>query len=463
MGQNLKHLFKMSDHTADNIFYDQQYDTAAPELKNLMSDKDHPQLIDVVNSFEWTHTTPAGRHEVPYIRMSEYSVEFSALLQSIRYMMTGWSDLAGKVTNASGIAALNDAATAKLQKLADASNDSKSKTMASSLLKAAEEAGGVADLVKKYATLNGDGMRGTPQYLRPYYGLYGTKPTGFEYAFPYFEQQWKEVAPRWAEYKGGGGLVSGIVKEVFNAEGLGKDILETSKLVPGVKGTYIERPYDYTYGNDLPTWTFSFNLLNTRDWTDVVKNWQLCYMLSYQNLPNKVTKTMLDPPVIYEVEVPGIFYSPYAYMSRVSISNKGALRLAKVPLLKDAGYSDISGDFEPINRGPKEEMSREEWKKSKESIIPDKSLSTGAQIQAAMGAGAVQSGKDGPPGSREVVIETLIPDAYEVQITVQSLIPESKNLHFHSILGPMARDSGIYNVSLVNQDDFVAGGTRWVR
>ena len=373
----------MSDHTSDSVLHNPKYDTATPELMNIAGDIMNPQLIDVVNSFEWTHTSPAGRHEVPYIRMSEYSVEFSALLTNIRYMMTGWSDLAGKAIDASQIAAVSKAAETKLKEWEKGDTGPK-KTIASGLLKAAGKGGSIAKMISEYATLNGKGMDATPQYLRPYYGLYGTVPTGFEYAFPYFEQQWKEIAPRWAEFKGGGGLVSPIVKELFNAEGLGKDILETSKLIPGVKGTYIERPYDYTYGNDLPTWTFSFNLLNTRDWTDVVKNWQLCYMLSYQNLPNKVTKTMLDPPVIYEVEVPGIFYSPYAYMSRVSISNKGALRLAKVPLLKDSSFVNGVHGFASDTSNSPVEMSREEWKKSKESILPEKSLSIDSQIKVLM-------------------------------------------------------------------------------
>ena len=454
MGQNLKHLFKMTDHTNDlpGFIYNKNYDTAAPELRNLMGNTKTPQLIDVVNSFEWTHTTPAGRHEVPYIRMSEYSVEFSALLQNIRYMMTGWSDFAGKMLDASKVTQMSKAAADSLTKMSKG-DDGIKKTIATSILKGKQKGEELHEMIQRYATLNGKGMEATPPYLRPYYGLYGTVPTGFEYAFPYFEQQWKEVTPRWAEFKGGGGLVSPIVKEVFNQDGLGKDILETAKLLPGVKGTYIERPYDYTYGNDLPTWTFSFNLLNTRDWTDVVKNFQLCYMLSYQNLPNKVTKTMLDPPVIYEVEVPGIFYSPYAYMSRVSISNKGALRLAKVPLLKE--YASATYELLEDNPHGPREMSREEWKKSKESILPEKSLTDNGQIQAAMGAGIVKGGAYIGGSSQEVVIETLIPDAYEVQITVQSLIPESKNLHFHSILGPIARASGIYNVSLVNPDTFV--------
>jgi hypothetical protein len=41
-------------------------------------------------------------------------------------------------------------------------------------------------------------------------------------------------------------------------------------------------------------------------------------------------------------------------------------------------------------------------------------------------------------------VETLIPDAYSVEITLQSLIPESKNLFFQSILGHNTLNTGIF-------------------
>jgi hypothetical protein len=286
--------------------------------------------------------------------------------------------------------------------------------------------------------------------LKPYYGLYGTQGTGFEYTFPYFESQWKEVGTRWADFKGGGGLFSSFVNELFSAEGLGKDLLEMGKFLPGVKGTYIERAQEYTYG-EMPTWTFKFNLLNTAEYNDVVKNWQLCYLLSYQNLPNKTSKTLLDPPVIYEVEVPGIFYTPYAYISRLSIQNRGALRLAKIPILQDQ-----AGMMKLITGAGKSgtNMTRKDWLSKKDGSTAWNSLVSGPndtqqlfRIQETMGYEGT-----GSSSGEEVLIETLVPDAYEIQITIQSLIPESKNLLYHSILGPAARATGIYNIGLSNPD-----------
>ena len=85
MSQNIKHLFKFKDPVRDTFLHNDHNDTAAPELEPLIADArgksgliTKPQLINVVNDFEWTHTPASGRHEVPRIRLSEYRVELSA-------------------------------------------------------------------------------------------------------------------------------------------------------------------------------------------------------------------------------------------------------------------------------------------------------------------------------------------------------------------------------------------------
>ena len=53
--------------------------------------------------------------------------------------------------------------------------------------------------------------------------------------------------------------------------------------------------------------------------------------------------------------------------------------------------------------------------------------------------------------STKEVIETIIPDAYQIDMTIQSLIPESQNLLYHSTLGPSTLNSGVYTATI--QDD----------
>jgi hypothetical protein len=219
MSQNIKHLFKFKDPVRDTFLHNEHNDTAAPELEPLIADArgksgrlsgliTKPQLINVVNDFEWTHTPQSGRHEIPYIRLSEYSVEFSALLQNIRFMMTMGKDTIknlGEITRVTPAArSVTKATQLKLQKIKDGSSTT-GQTMAGGILNAAKWADDKMAMLGKYATIN-EGA-GLPNYLKPYWGLYGTTPTGFEYTFPYFEGQWKEISPRWSEYKGGGGLL----------------------------------------------------------------------------------------------------------------------------------------------------------------------------------------------------------------------------------------------------------------
>ena len=59
-----------------------------------------------------------------------------------------------------------------------------------------------------------------------------------------------------------------------------------------------------------------------------------------------------------------------------------------------------------------------------------------------------QVGGSGSPDPKPDYIKTLIPDAYDITINIQSLVPESKNLFFHSTLGEVGYNTGLYNVTL---------------
>ena len=46
------------------------------------------------------------------------------------------------------------------------------------------------------------------------------------------------------------------------------------------------------------------------------------------------------------------------------------------------------------------------------------------------------------------LIETIIPDAYQIQIEVTSLLADSKNLFYHSALGSGTLGKGIYTATM---------------
>ena len=50
----------------------------------------------------------------------------------------------------------------------------------------------------------------------------------------------------------------------------------------------------------------------------------------YQNLPNKVNRVTVVPPVIYAAKLPGVFSYRWSYMSNISVSMLGVRRTKKI-------------------------------------------------------------------------------------------------------------------------------------
>ena len=86
-------------------------------------------------------------------------------------------------------------------------------------------------------------------------------------------------------------------------------------------------------------YTFQFPLYNNLNYSDskkskqiIQKNWELCYLLTYQNLVNKKNFYNGIPPVFYEVLIPGIHYCKASYISNINITNMGNIRMLSLPV-----------------------------------------------------------------------------------------------------------------------------------
>ena len=95
------------------------------------------------------------------------------------------------------------------------------------------------------------------------------------------------------------------------------------------------------WNNTLPrTYTITFPLFNTigdsnsKDgWSEqIVKNWELCYLLCYQNLYNKRNLFTGLPPVFYSIDIPGVHYTKAGYVSNLTILNAGNIRNMSLPV-----------------------------------------------------------------------------------------------------------------------------------
>jgi len=340
--------------------------------------------VDVINGFYWTHTPLTKREEIPYISISEKRLKTNALIAQAAYnaMTIGLLDKTGLIQRASRTAdvALQGKINESIQKL---QNFFQSNAGTGNVIDKLGSAIGSAK--QKFSNfLGGEGVFSLPQsqgarsVLRVYEGLYITEPTGWEYTFPYFVDYQNGVSNDFSDQNTEGigmGVTSlGAGKLVEGMRNVAQDIAGTVNIAE--PGTYIEKPKFYQFQDSGDEISFEFPLLNTGNATfkDVIRNWQLIYLLVYQNRPIRFTRDLIEPPVIYEVSLPGHKYMPYAYITRLEVQFVGSRR--------------------PMNITFKDESSLGQGKNS---------------------------------------VNTIIPDGYLVQITLKGLVAETRNFLYTSL------------------------------
>jgi hypothetical protein len=223
--------------------------------------------VDIINEYRWTLTEKNGREETPSIVLTEFRLLQSAFMNSARYFLTGLG----------------------------------------------QQAVNTKSIYEK-------GMRG-------YAGLFDyNNPTNFWYRFPYFSDVSNEVASTWKTLD-----FLETIKGVASVVGLGQTV---DLAIKGSQAVY-EMNYPRVGQMDRPklweastprTINIKVPLYNTFDFDDIKKNWDLCYLLLYQNMFNKRDFVTAIPPVFYTVFAPGQFFSIAMYVSDLKIYNKGNMR-----------------------------------------------------------------------------------------------------------------------------------------
>jgi hypothetical protein len=245
--------------------------------------------------------------------------------------------------------------------------------------------------------------------LDSYAGLYNTDDTGFYYDIPQLNETYlatgnhsfgsggstagfsamADVASNMAgggNTKGGNiigkatGAVTGGIKI---AKGIGDAVGSAREFFGGGSGYYTEQPQFFQHGQGARSYPISFPLYNTGDYSDMIRNFQLVFMLVYQNLPNRSSKQLVKPPCIYEITVPGVSYTPFAYMSSVKVDFVGQRREMTINI-----PFDEADNLKPIR--------------------------------------------------------VTIPDAYNITMNVQELVAHTKNFMYHNVNRPV--NTGIATV-----------------
>jgi hypothetical protein len=337
--------------------------------------------IDVVSNFQWTKSPQTARYNTPYITLTEKRLLMNSNIANLANSVFAGAGSIGTLLGQQGLVqqgidagpeSINAAAQALEnlpQTISNSSNSIVNNAITQSIVnnqytKALTDA--ASSGLKSFAGFYSSYQLGTP-VLKPYEFLYGTENTGFQYRLPYFNSEYSNSISYGQDESN---LVSGIKGIVENfAQGAGGIV---NVLQPG---TYIEKAKQFSMGDAGRNITVKFPLLNTGEYKDIVENWQLIFGLIYQNRPGRITRSIIDVPVIYEVYSEGVVYMPFAFINNLTVSFLGSRR--------------VMGINVPIGN------------------IPGETPST--------------------------YIQTIIPDAYEVTISLQGMNEESRNFLYTSI------------------------------
>ena len=337
--------------------------------------------IDVVNDFQWTKSPKTSRNTTPSITLIEKRLLMNSNIANLANSVFAGAGSIATITGQQGLLQqgidgapnyINAAANA-IQNLPTTVNNSTNPLVKNTITQSLVN----NDYVKALASSTASGLRAfSDNYnsyklenpvLKPYEFLYSTENTGFKYILPYFENDYFNSNISFGESEQN--LASGVANILGNfATGAG-GIAGT--LQPG---TYIEKSKQFSMGDTGRTINIKFPLLNTGEYKDIIENWQLIFGLLYQNRPGRVTRSIIDVPVIYEVYSQGMVYMPFAFINSFSVNFLGARRKMgiTVPVGSDSGGTTYMADV-------------------------------------------------------------IIPDAYEVNITLQGLNDESRNFLYASV------------------------------
>jgi hypothetical protein len=277
------------------------------------------QVIDVVNDFSWyagPKASPKALNRVPCCFLTEREQLLSSVIAgSIYYLNAGGQFTKGVleskfVTSLLGKAAENTATDSVIGGTA-------------------KFLGSAIDAIQSIAGSELDRGLLTQHNLNSLHGIYYTKPTDFKYRLPLYAAPEGELSEGFGTNNAGqvGEIAGKVINKITDvAEMMAKGVNFSQ---PGV---YIEKP-QYFQGAGGRSETVKFPLSNTvRRGTasPIQQNYELLWLLAFQNRPYKTTFARTPPPKLYTVTVPGHFSMPYAYIDNMSVEFVGTVRKSYV-------------------------------------------------------------------------------------------------------------------------------------
>lgn len=340
-------------------------------------------LINVLEDYPWTLSPKNVKKYIPYIELEEFRQNFSSEIIGLVRNLAGNAQnlvLTGGVGTTAGLisdlligktvtgvaAGAGERALTALERIGAALATAPVGTpfsrvgggvlaagagTARSLLSTGVAAGRALTTQTAAYNLAKDSLTNINQNITPdmdpYANLYSATPTGFRYKLPYLSiDNFMKAGGQWspANEKGPVGQSLQSLQTLFtrNAgkgdagatnEQRGYDVLEAldkvaKGLVGAAPGVAAEALKSFAPSAEGETVKLTFYLSNTigSNIKIIQKNWEFLYLLTYQNLPNRRSINLLDPPCLYRVRIPGVKTYPVAIIESLEVTNEGTTR-----------------------------------------------------------------------------------------------------------------------------------------
>jgi hypothetical protein len=329
------YYFKVSEAKASTTLAGSKGTLQNTDKEIILGPKTSGGIIDVVNDFIWS-ASPVGTEtikKIPKVYLTERKQELNSLISSALYYINAITNAGANLLGADGQNAITQL---KNLTTGTGTGDASSGNSITQTFK-----DGIASF-KSYVNSNAvssedKALLTASDYLKSYIGIYYTKKTGFNYVLPYFGENTIGTANSFNEsYQGSQSIASlvntglKVVEEVASAVNIAQP------------GTFIEKPKHFQYPAEGKSVTVTFPLFNTfsrgvvSQGKDQVlpyqQNYELLWLLAYQNKPYRTSFSRILPPKIYTLTLPGQEFFPYCYISNMTVNFLGSRRLQTVKL-----------------------------------------------------------------------------------------------------------------------------------
>lgn len=270
-------------------------------------------LIDIVSDFTWSASDVSDEivKKMPKVMLVERRQELNSTISSALYYLNAAGSVGGN--------ALSELQT-KLNTLVTGTNANAS---------VANAASNIASFIQSNATSASDAQL-LSDSLRSYIGIYYTKPTGLRYVLPYLGDN---IVDAQNSFAASAQEKTEIGSAIETAQAVVNEIAHTINL--SQPGSYIERPKHYQYPTEGKSITVTFPLVNTYRRNNKIpyqQNYELIWILAFQNRPFRTSFSRIMPPKIYTLTIPGQEFFPYCYISNMTVNFNGTRRLLPVTL-----------------------------------------------------------------------------------------------------------------------------------